>query len=196
MTRALIVVDVQRDFCKGGSLAVPGGAEIATRIANTMNYYGPMGRSPRYDYMVATKDWHSPEGDNGGHFGEWPAHCIAGSEGALFHPEIAFLDSFFDAIFYKGQGEPAYSGFQGSFERYLDGRVYLDQWLSERDVTDLDIVGIAGEYCVNATAQDAVRLGYRVSIPVQLIASLGGPHATRVVAEGIYAMQRIETRIN
>jgi nicotinamidase/pyrazinamidase len=118
MTRALVVVDVQQDFCKGGSLAVPGGTEIAIRISNSMRLYGG-GGSGRYDYMVATKDFHLPGDSNGGHFSDnpdyvstWPPHCVQGTDGALFHPAIGELAEMFDAIFYKGAGSPDYSGFQ------------------------------------------------------------------------------------
>jgi nicotinamidase/pyrazinamidase len=196
MTRALIVVDAQKDFCKGGSLAVPGAYEICIRIANTMNYYGPGGRKPAYDYLVATKDWHSPVGTNGGHFDEWPVHCVAGTEGAQFHDEIAFLDSHFDAIFYKGFGEPAYSGFEGHIERYLDGLVYLHEWLTERNVTELDIVGVATDYCVRETALDAIDLGYRVRVPALLTVAVGGRAAMEATIQEIYDKQNIETRIN
>src|SRR5690242_14478573 len=120
MISALVVVDVQRDFTEGGALAVAGGSNIAHRIANCMNLYGGDGKSAKYRYMVATKDWHLPADSNGGHFSDtpdyistWPAHCVQGSEGAQFHPAIAEVADKFDRIFYKGNGRADYSGFQG-----------------------------------------------------------------------------------
>jgi nicotinamidase/pyrazinamidase len=202
MTRALIVVDVQNDFCNGGSLRVPGGTEIAYRIANTLMYYSPGCTSGRYDYIVATKDWHLPAESNGGHFAHplsepnyvttWPVHCIQGTEGAQFHPAIAEKAEVFDAIFYKGEGSPAYSGFQGrtmELPGLPGGGVYLDEWLKERGVTHLDIVGIATDYCVKDTALDAIQSGYEVRVPRQLTVAVGGPDHADLIIRTLYAAQ-------
>jgi len=182
MTRALVVVDVQNDFVEGGSLAVAGGLEVAYRIANCITQYreGAYKDSPMFDYIVATKDFHNADGDNGGHFGNppdyvdsWPAHCVAGTDGSMFAPPIAEVANHFDGIFYKGQGRPAYSGFEG----WTSFWVPLHDFLTEREVTDLTIVGIATDYCVKATAIDAIKLGYFVSVPIGLTAAVGGYNA-------------------
>lgn len=198
MTTALVVVDVQKDFCKGGSLAVPGGAEIAYRIANCMRLYGG-GGSGRYEYMVATKDFHIPADSNGGHISDnpdyvttWPAHCIQGTDGALFHESIGEVAEMFDAIFYKGQGSPAYSGFQAkrwaNLNRSIGGEYLLD-WLREREVTHLDIVGIATDYCVKETALDGILNGFQVRIPRQLTVAVGGPAQADLWIKTVYAAQ-------
>lgn len=195
MTRALIVVDVQNDFTIG-SLAVPGGVEIAYRIANTMLHYGPGGKSPRYDYMVATKDWHLRDSSNAGHFDLWPEHCIQGTEGALFHEALDPVVEKFDAIFYKGQGFPGYSGFHGTTPVWPDEAVFLNDWLNERGVTHVDIVGIATDYCVKDTAIDAIAEGFEVRIPALLTVAVGGLDASRRVIETVNAFQGHLTRIN
>lgn len=152
MTRALIVVDVQNDFCEGGSLAVAGGAAVAARIDAL---------AAGYDHVVATKDYHV---DPGTHFSErpdfvdsWPAHCVVGTAGSDFHP--AFDTTRVEAVFTKGEHAAAYSGFEGS----ADG-TGLAGWLRERGVTDVDVVGIATDHCVRATALDAARAGFATTV--------------------------------
>jgi nicotinamidase/pyrazinamidase len=175
MVTALIVVDVQKDFCEGGSLAVAGGEELGYRLAEiSRNRAG-------YDYVVATKDWHLPGETNGGHFSDnpdyvdtWPAHCVQGTEGAEFHPALS--DILFDAVFFKGQGKPAYSGFQG-VTAAAAGYVDLLTWLYVRKVEQLDVVGIAADYCVKATALDGVTNGFRVDVLPWLTVAVGGPQA-------------------
>lgn len=192
MTRALVVVDVQRDFCEGGSLAVAGGNRVATRIADAMLSLGK-GTDSLYQYMIATKDFHIAGETNGGHFADepdyvttWPAHCIQGSEGAMFHPQIAEVGwSMFDAVFYKGQGRPDYSGFQGA--TLTD--VYLLEWLQDHGVDTLDVVGIATEYCVEATAMDGVINGFQARVPVLLTAAVGGSEARDAAIARINASQ-------
>lgn len=176
MTRALIVVDVQNDFCEGGSLAVAGGNAVAQRIANNIRGIGSMD-SGYYDYIVATRDDHLPRNDNGGHFhpfpdfkDTWPAHCVQGTNGSDFHPAIADVSNWFHSVFYKGHGEAAYSGFQG--ENTVG--VLLDAWLRARGVTDLVVVGIAAGHCVKATALDAIEFGYNVFVPSSLTVAVGG----------------------
>ncbi len=166
MARALIVVDVQNDFCEGGSLAVAGGAEVATRISRLLA--GDHG----YDFVVATRDHHI---DPGAHFSEhpdfvdsWPPHCVAGTPGADFHPNLAFRD--FDGVFDKGEYKAAYSGFEGA--DHSAGDIGLAEFLRTRGVSDVDIVGIATDHCVRATAMDALREGFDVSVLVDLTAAV------------------------
>ncbi len=156
MGRALLVVDVQNDFCEGGSLAVVGGAAVAARISEFLRDKGD-----EYDHVVATKDYHI---DPGAHFADppdfvdsWPPHCRVGTPGCDFHP--ALVTDRFEAVFTKGQYEAAYSGFEGK----ADG-VGLAEWLRERGVDSVDIVGIATDHCVRATSLDAVAEGFRVRV--------------------------------
>lgn len=155
MTKALIVVDVQKDFCEGGSLAVAGGAAVATAVSELIG-------TGDYEYVAATRDYHV---DPGEHFAaqpdfvhSWPAHCVVGSEGAAFHPN--FDTSRVDAVFSKGAHEAAYSGFEGAEESGAS----LEAWLRERDVDEVDVVGIATDHCVRATALDAARAGFRTTV--------------------------------
>lgn len=179
MNNALIIVDVQKDFCEGGSLAVEGGNRIAGAIADYVR------RNHRnYDFVLLTKDYHNALPDtNGGHFAEepdyvnsWPVHCVGGTEGAALHDAIQATPLPFDAhhVFRKGQGKPDYSGFQGV---NISGRD-LDNYLKFHNVEALDIVGIAGDHCVKATALDAVRLGYNVNVLPGYVVSVGGDEAT------------------
>ncbi|MGH3646480.1 MAG: isochorismatase family protein [Micromonosporaceae bacterium] len=156
MSRALVVVDVQRDFCEGGSLAVTGGAAVAAGITELL-----YGSDPPWDHVVATRDHHVDPGD---HFSEqpdfvrsWPAHCVVGTQGVELHP--ALDASRMEAIFDKGEYAAAYSGFEGR-----SGGTPLAEWLRTHDVTDVDVVGIATDYCVRATALDAVREGFTTRV--------------------------------
>jgi nicotinamidase/pyrazinamidase len=162
--RALIIVDVQNDFCEGGSLAVAGGAAVARAISSLL--VGEHG----YDHVVATQDFHV---DPGSHFSthpdyaaSWPAHCVAGTPGQDFHPD---LDTHaIEAVFRKGAHAAAYSGFEGSAE---DGTPLAD-WLRARDVDSVDVVGIATDYCVRATATDAAAGGFRTQVLLGLTAGV------------------------
>lgn len=163
MSRALVVVDVQNDFCEGGSLAVPGGASVATAVAALLA--GDHG----YDHVVATRDHHI---DPGGHFSatpdfvdSWPPHCVAGTPGAELHPALA--GTTFDAVFDKGEYAAAYSGFEGS-----SAGVGLADWLVDREVTGVDVCGIATDHCVRATALDAVRDGFATRVLLDLTAAV------------------------
>ncbi len=162
--RALIVVDVQNDFCEGGSLAVAGGAQVATDIS------AYLAGNPGYDLVVATRDAHI---DPGAHFSDtpdfvdsWPRHCVVGTPGADLHPNLTFRD--FAGVFDKGNYEAAYSGFEGDT---ADG-VSLDEFLAESGVTDVDVCGIATDYCVKATAEDAALLGYVTTVLTDLVAAV------------------------
>jgi nicotinamidase/pyrazinamidase len=163
LSRALIIVDVQNDFCEGGSLAVQGGAGVAAGISAAL-------ASGDWDHVVATQDYHI---DPGKHFSEhpdyldtWPAHCVVGTGGADFHPDLV-LDKV-EAVFHKGEHAAAYSGFEG----HTDGGVGLADWLRERAVTSVDVVGIATDFCVRATALDAVGAGFETTVLLDLTAGV------------------------
>jgi nicotinamidase/pyrazinamidase len=166
VTRALVIVDVQNDFCEGGSLAVAGGAKVAQGISEYLA--SPEGRE--YDHIVATQDHHV---DPGSHFsdhpdfaGSWPPHCIAGTPGAQFHPALDTTPV--EAVFRKGAHLAAYSGFEGAD---ADG-VPLAAWLRDRGVTSVDITGIATDHCVRATATDAATAGFRTRVLLSLTAGV------------------------
>jgi nicotinamidase/pyrazinamidase len=163
VSRALIIVDVQNDFCEGGSLAVAGGAAVAAGVTAALDAGG------RWDHVVATKDYHI---DPGAHFGNppdyvdsWPAHCVVGTGGADFHPALG--TDRIEAVFTKGAHEAAYSGFQGHA-----GSIGLAAWLRIHDVTDVDVVGIATDHCVRATALDAAREGFATTVLLDLTAGV------------------------
>ena len=150
MSRALIVVDVQNDFCEGGSLGVTGGAAVAARI-------GALALSGDYDHVVATRDVHVDPGD---HFSDepdfrtsWPPHCLTGTPGASFHPALDVTP--IEAVFDKGAYTSAYSGFEGSHRG--ETGMPLAEWLAARGVRTVHVVGLATDHCVRATALDAAR---------------------------------------
>jgi nicotinamidase/pyrazinamidase len=177
-SRAALVVDVQNDFCEGGSLAVAGGDEVARRVTAWLR-----ARAGSYGLVVATRDWHT---DPGTHFSAvpdfvdtWPVHCVAGSPGAELH---AGLDrALLDVIVSKGAYAAAYSGFEAESE---EGQPLM-ALLTERGITSVDVVGIATDYCVRATALDAVRLGLAVRVILPLCAG---------VAPGTTAAAMVEMR--
>jgi nicotinamidase/pyrazinamidase len=165
VTRALIIVDVQNDFCEGGSLAVAGGAAVAAGISLVLDKAGD-----RWDHVVATKDWHI---DPGAHFSDhpdfvqsWPAHCVVGTGGSEFHPELD--TSRIEAVFHKGEHAAAYSGFEG----HTDEGQTLADWLRSRSVTDVEVVGIATDHCVRATALDAAAAGFTTTVVLELTAGV------------------------
>lgn len=174
MTTALIVVDVQKDFCEDGSLAVAGGAQAAADIAEVI-------ASDRYSTVIATRDHHI---DPGAHFSDspdfvdsWPPHCVVGTPGAEFHPPLAA--SLFAEIFFKGEYAAAYSGFEG----HSEAGVTLANWLRDQGITDVDVCGIAADYCVRATALDAAREGFTVTVLDRLTAAVSPDNAAAVHAE-------------
>jgi nicotinamidase/pyrazinamidase len=163
MTRALIIVDVQNDFCEGGSLPVGGGAAVASAISETLAQPG------RWDHVVATQDHHI---DPGAHFGNppdyvdsWPVHCVVGTDGVRFHPSLR--TDRVEAVFTKGEHAAAYSGFEGTA-----GQIGLAAWLRDRGVDAVDIVGIATDHCVRATALDAAREGFATTVLLELTAGV------------------------
>src|SRR4029078_7353100 len=171
MTRALIVVDVQNDFCEGGSLAAPGGARVASDIGELLHHWSRRDdQAPSYDVVVATKDHHIDPGQHWSaqpDFAEtWPVHCRVGTDGEAFHPNLD--PQPFDAIFLKGEHAAAYSGFEGK----TNGDVGLADWLRRHEVTDLDVCGIATDYCVRCTVLDAVEAGFTVRVLTDLCAGV------------------------
>lgn len=193
VVRALIIVDVQNDFCEGGSLAVPGGSEVARAVSR----YLTAGESPApavgagdsasdddtsdagadgYSHVVASRDYHR---DPGGHFSDhpdfatsWPPHCVIGTAGADFHPDLD--TSHIETVFSKGEHEAAYSAFEGAD----DAGTPLGNWLREHGVTSVDVVGIATDYCVQATAIDAAGQGFGTRVLLGLTAGVD-PATTR-----------------
>jgi nicotinamidase/pyrazinamidase len=177
--RALIIVDVQNDFCEGGSLAVAGGAAVARAISQHV------ASEPGYGHVVATKDFHV---DPGAHFSDhpdyaasWPPHCVAGTAGADFHPDLDTAPV--EAVFRKGAHAAAYSGFEGTDEAGTP----LADWLRARDVDEVDVVGIATDYCVHATAADAARAGFGTRVLLDLTAGVA-PDSTAKAVEDLRAL--------
>lgn len=171
MPRALIVVDVQIDFCEGGALAVPGGNAVAREISAYLQEHGD-----DYHLVVATRDWHDPAGENAGHFSDapdyvdsWPPHCVAGTVGAEFHADLWRRTAGYPHLeVRKGQGVPAYSGFEGTT---ADGETLCNA-LHDAGITAVDVVGLAFDYCVKATAIDAVRCGMATRVIRNLTAAI------------------------
>ncbi|MCD6640168.1 MAG: isochorismatase family protein [Nocardioides sp.] len=180
--KALIVVDVQNDFVEGGSLGVEGGRAVASAISGHLAMH-----AADYDLVVATRDWHDPDTTNGGHFHEpgtdpdyartWPVHCVAHAKGSDYAPELALRHV--DLHVRKGMGEPAYSGFQGVTD---DGRP-LARALADAGVTQVDVVGIATDYCVRATALDARAAGLDVTVLADLTAAVAPGTREAAIAE-------------
>ena len=184
MTRALVIIDVQNDFTEGGALGVDGGAGVALAITEHVRTH-----PDDYDVVIASRDWHDPDNDNGGHFAgssapdfvsTWPRHCLAGTEGAEYHPAID--TGLIDIHVRKGQGVPAYSIFEGTTD---DGRRLVTA-LDELDVTDVDVVGLATDYCVRASALDALAAGRRVRVLSDLVAGVA-PASTAAALEELAA---------
>ncbi|MEV0107562.1 isochorismatase family protein [Nocardia sp. NPDC050799] len=174
MKRALIVVDVQNDFCEGGSLAVSGGARVAELISAYL-------AENRYDAVVATRDYHI---DPGAHFSEapdyldsWPPHCRVGTPGADFHPQ--FDTAAVQEVFSKGEYSAAYSGFEGA----STAGETLTEWLRARDIAAVDIAGIATDHCVRATALDAVAAGFTTRILLGLTAGVASATVEKALDE-------------
>jgi nicotinamidase/pyrazinamidase len=181
MSRALVIVDVQNDFCEGGSLAVTGGVEVARRISEHV-----VARHDGYAAIVATADWHE---DPGAHFStdpdfvdSWPVHCRVGSDGALFHPAAEPAFEHVQAIFRKGHHSAAYSGFEG-FTVEADRQVALADWLRDRAVEEVHVVGIATDHCVRATALDSADEGFETTVLLDLTAGVAPESTAAALAE-------------
>lgn len=199
MTRALIIVDVQLDFCEGGSLAVAGGTAVAAGVTEHVR-----AQHGAYDTIVATADWHIDPGD---HWSDdpdfvdsWPVHCEAGTAGAEFRPELAGALDHVDAVFRKGQYAAAYSGFEGTMttaeeeptsrpasEASADDStgtgVGLVAFLRDRGVDSVDVVGIATDHCVRATALDAAAEGLETTVLLDLCAGVALESSQAALAE-------------
>jgi nicotinamidase/pyrazinamidase len=181
MSRALVIVDLQNDFCEGGSLAVAGGAEVARRVSEHV-----VAHHEEYAAIVATADWHE---DPGAHFStdpdfvdSWPAHCRVGSDGALFHPAAEPALEHVQAIFRKGHHSAAYSGFEG-FTVEADRKVALADWLRDRAIEQVDVVGIATDHCVRATALDSADEGFETTVLLDLTAAVAPDTTKAALAE-------------
>jgi nicotinamidase/pyrazinamidase len=174
--RALIIVDVQNDFCEGGSLPVAGGTAVARSISSLLSSGGH-----GYDHVVATKDYHV---DPGSHFSAhpdyartWPAHCVAGTAGSEFHPDLA--TGPIEAVFRKGAHAAAYSGFEG----VTDDGTPLADWLRAQGVDRVDVVGIATDFCVRATAADAAANGFTTRVLLELTAGVSPGTTAEAITE-------------
>src|SRR6476469_7474845 len=190
MKRALIVVDVQNDFCEGGSLAVRGGAAVAHRIGELLHHWTVKDpKAPDYAVAVATRDHHISPGD---HFSDdpdydhsWPPLCVVATDGEAFHPNLD--PQPFDAVFLKGEHAAAYSGFEG---RTTDGTGLAD-WLRGHQITEVDVCGIATDYCVRATALDAVAEGFATRLLLGLCAGVAPASTEAALVE----MQQAGVRV-
>ncbi|MGO2140516.1 MAG: isochorismatase family protein [Leucobacter sp.] len=184
MTRALLIVDVQNDFTEGGALGVDGGAAVAQGVTGLLRNER---EAEQYALVVASRDWHDADNDNGGHFaaagadpdfaGTWPVHCVGGTLGAQYHPALD-IDRI-DVHVRKGMGEPAYSAFEGVAG---DGRSLVEVF-AEAGVDELDVVGIATDYCVRASALDAQANGMRVRVRGDLIAGVAPDTSVAAIRE-------------
>ena len=190
MSKALFIVDVQNDFTEGGALGVAGGDAVAERISRYLGAH-----AAEYSLIVASRDWHDADNDNGGHFaaGEpdfvdtWPPHCVGGTEGAEYHPG---LDT--SAVTHhvkKGQGKPAYSVFEGT----TDAGQTVAELLDEHGVIDVDIAGLATDYCVRASGLDAVEHGRHVRVFTDLIAGVAAESSDAALAELAHAGAELAT---
>lgn len=199
MTRALLIVDVQNDFTEDGALAVRGGDAVAAGITDYLRAH-----PDRYDVVIASRDWHDDPGggvdgganDNGGHFAleaepdyvdTWPVHCVAGTVGAQYDPGLDI--SLIDVHVLKGQGVPAYSMFEGATE---DGDE-LTTLLDKLEVDDVDVVGLATDYCVRASALDAIASGRHVRVIDDLIAGVAPESSEAALREIAQAGGDIES---
>lgn len=184
MTRALLIVDVQNDFTEGGALGVTGGTAVAEGVTNLL-------RDPRaadnYALVIASRDWHDAGNDNGGHFaaagaqpdfaGTWPVHCVGGTAGADYHPALD-IDRI-QVHIRKGMGRPAYSAFEGVAG---DGRTLVEV-LADAEIDELDVVGIATDHCVLASALDALPSVSTVRVITSLIAGVAPESSVRAIRE-------------
>ena len=179
--KALIIVDVQNDFCEGGSMSVDGGGGVARSITRLVRHDRADGR---YDVVVATKDWHI---DPGAHFAApgddpdfvetWPPHCVAETHGASFHPD---LDVVVDETFLKGRFTASFTGFDGTSE---EDETTLGTWLADHGVAVVDIVGIATDYCVRATAMDAYASGLDTTVLLEHCAGVATESTVNAIEE-------------
>jgi nicotinamidase/pyrazinamidase len=181
MHNALFVIDVQRDFCEGGALACPGGAAVAQKITDYLR-----SNKSNYDYVIASRDWHTPSDLNDGHFPAdgidpdyvttWPLHCIAGSQGAEYHPNLDI--SLIDLHIKKGQSANGYSIFDGTDQ---SGKPFAEI-LRSLEIRSVDVVGIATDYCVRASTLDCLANGLKVRVISSLTAGVN-PKSTEAAID-------------
>ncbi len=174
--RSLLVIDVQVDFCEGGALACSGGAAVAAAITQHIKT-----NSASYDFVIASRDWHTPNDSNGGHFPLWPLHCIAGEPGANYHPSLD--SSLIDFHIKKGQGSHGYSFFEGVTDEGESAEALLERL----GVTDVDVVGIATDHCVRASALDAKQLGISTRVITSLTAGVDAKTTEAAIDEMVDA---------
>lgn len=198
MTKALIVIDVQNDFCPGGALAVTGGDEIVGPVNALM---------ADYDAVVLTQDWH-PAGHSSfasQHNGKlpfdvvdmrygpqvlWPDHCVQGSPGAQFHPDLTTDRA--DLIIRKGF-RPAIDSYSAFFENDHETPTGLEGYLRTRGITSVDMVGLATDFCVAYSAVDAAKLGFETRVlqehcrAIDLDGSLAASRETMIAAGVVLA---------
>lgn len=182
MANALFVIDVQNDFCEGGVLACQGGAAVAQRITDYVR-----ANPGRYQHVIASRDWHTPNSANGGHFpaagnapdfvNTWPPHCVAETAGADYHPHLD--TSLIDVHVLKGQGAHGYSIFDGVTETGES----LPALLQRLEINSIDVVGIATDYCVRASALDAHRAGIATRVITSLTAGVAVESTERTIDE-------------
>ena len=184
MSKALFIVDVQNDFTERGALEVAGGDEVAERITRYLGAH-----AGDYEIVVASRDWHDGDNDNGGHFASgnpdfldtWPEHCVAGTFGAEYDEGLD--TSAVTHHLKKGQGKPAYSLFEGVAE---DGTTAA-HLLEQHGILDIDVVGLATDYCVRASALDAIEHGRRVRVFTDLVAGVHPESSAKALAEIAHA---------
>jgi len=161
---ALLVVDIQKDFCAGGALAAPGGVEIIPAVNRHV-----VDASRRGIPVYATRDWHPPRTS---HFtaygGDWPPHCVQGTSGAEFHPELKLPP---DAIIVNKGDDPRRHGYSAFDGHTTAGKTLLDD-LRDRHITRVYVAGIATDYCVRESALDALRAGLEVRVLPDAIAGI------------------------
>lgn len=187
MAKALLIVDVQNDFTEGGALAVAGGDAVAQGVSEYLSAH-----AGDYDVIIASRDWHNADDDNGGHFADepdyvdtWPVHCVADTEGAAYDP-LLNTEPITHHV-HKGQGIPAYSLFEGTIAGGEDDGVTVAEVLAARGVIQADIVGIATDHCVRASALHAIERGVGVRIFTDLVAGVGEDSSEAALAELAHA---------
>ncbi len=186
MAKALLVIDVQNDFCEGGALACEGGAAVASKISSFIRDH-----EAHYDFVIASRDWHTPNDSNDGHFPPagvqpdlvrtWPLHCIAGTSGAEYHTNLD--QSLIDIHIKKGQSANGYSIFDG----ITDQGDSFEEVLQKHAITEVDVVGIATDYCVRASALDSAKHGLSVKVISSLTAGVSAESIERAIDEMVDA---------
>lgn len=185
MTRALVIIDVQNDFTEGGALPVTGGAAVAEAVSALLAAH-----PDSYGQIYASRDWHDAESSNSGHFAldtepdfvdTWPVHGVADTVGAEYHPALSLPESTVHIL--KGQGQPGYSIFDGVDAA---GEKFGERLIAA-GVTDVDLVGLATDFCVRASGLDALDHGQHVRVFTDLVAGVADESADQALAELAHA---------